>query len=89
MEISPPRSRRTRRNQNARRQTGDNLLTWNYLDNYVQVSGPARVRTSEEAPPPRPGRQMQIPICRAMKKLQMKSILVEEYNRYEENRFVR
>jgi len=70
-------------------ETDDNLLTWNYLDNYVQVTDQARVKTSEEEAPARPGRQMQVPIYRVTKKLEMKSVLAEEYNRYQKNRFVR
>ena len=71
-------------------ETDDNLLTWNYLDNYVQVTGQARVRTSEEeAAPARPARQMMVPIYRITKKVDMKAVLAEEYNRYQKNRFVR
>jgi len=71
-------------------ETDDNLLTWNYLDNYIQVTGQDRPRTSEEeAAPQRPGRQMPIPIYRVMKKLVMKSVLVEEASQVQRNQFVR
>ena len=70
-------------------ETDDNLLTWNFLDNYVQVTGQSAVRAAEEEAPARPGRQMQIPIYRLPKKAEMKTVLVEEYNAFQRNRFVR
>jgi hypothetical protein len=70
-------------------ETDDNLLTWNFLDNYVQVTGQSAVRTAEEEAPARPARQMQIPIYRIPKKAEMKTVLVEEYNVFQRNRFVR
>ncbi len=70
-------------------ETNDNLLTWNYLDNFVRVTGQSAARPSEEDAPARPGRQMQVPIYRVLKKTNMKTVLAEEYNRYQKNRFVR
>jgi len=70
-------------------ETDDNLLTWNYLDNYVQVTGQSAVRTTAEDAPARPGRQMQIPVYRILKKAEMKMVLVEEYNLFQRNRFIK
>jgi hypothetical protein len=60
-------------------ETDDNLVTWNYLDNYLQVRSP-ELRQNPEDMPERPGRQQgagqRIPIYRLMKKAEFESVLV-------------
>jgi hypothetical protein len=79
-------------------ETNDNLVTWGYLDpyleamtaeetrQYVERMARSRARRGEQGPPP-PGQL--IPIYRLMKKTAIKGVLVEPYNGYERNRYVR
>jgi len=69
-------------------ETDDNLVTWNYLDNYLRIPGEAV--SAEDAPPRQGGpREQRIPIYRLMKKAGIKGVLAEDYNEYQRNRFVR
>jgi hypothetical protein len=60
-------------------ETDDNLITWNYLDNYLQVRSP-ELRQNPEDMPERPGRQQgagqRVPIYRLMKKAEFESVLI-------------
>ncbi|MFC1557058.1 M14 family zinc carboxypeptidase [candidate division KSB1 bacterium] len=69
-------------------ETNDNLLTWSHLDNYVQ----ARPQRDETEMADRGGRQAQgqrIPMYRLMKMSPFKSVVVENYNRYERKRYIK
>jgi hypothetical protein len=67
-------------------ETDDSLITWNFLDNYLQVRSP-ELRPSAEDMPQRPGMgqspDQRIPIYRLMKKSDMRGVLVgpEEISR--------
>ncbi len=79
-------------------ETDDNLVTWGYLDTYLQAlteeqtqqyierMARFRARTQQEGPPP-PGQL--IPMYRLMTKSDIKGVLVERFNDYERNRYVR
>lgn len=80
-------------------ETDDNLVTWGLLDTYLEamdgeetkrhLEQMARFRERREdrqAPPP-PGQL--IPIYRLMRETPLKGVLVEPYNAYERNRYVR
>ncbi len=73
-------------------ETDDNLVTWNFLDNYLQsMTAEQEERVAEMRA--RAGGQRSpgqvIPIFRLMKKAELKSVLAEAYNKYQRNRFVR
>jgi len=61
-------------------ETDDNLVTWNFLDNYLRVRSAATDR-SEDEPAGRPAAAQaaaqRIPIYRLMKKLPLKGLIVE------------
>ena len=81
-------------------ETDDNLITWGFLDEYLQAMTAeqtqryiermaqmrARFGGGEQGPPP-PGQL--IPMYRLMKKADLKGTLVENFNEYERNRYVR
>jgi len=79
-------------------ETDDNLVTWGYLDPYLQAMTAEQTRqyierlarfsarNSEQGPPP-PGQL--IPIYRLMRRTAIKGALVERFNEYERNRYVR
>ncbi|KPJ94540.1 MAG: hypothetical protein AMS18_03510 [Gemmatimonas sp. SG8_17] len=79
-------------------ETNDNLVTWGYLDPYLQAMTAEqtqqyvermarfRARSGEQGPPP-PGQL--VPMYRLMKKTVIKGALVEQFNEYERNRYVR
>ena len=79
-------------------ETNDNLVTWGYLDSYLQSMTAEqtqqyiermarfRARTGDQGPLP-PGQL--IPMYRLMKKTAIKGVLVEGFNDYERNRYVR
>jgi hypothetical protein len=81
-------------------ETNDNLITWGFLDEHLEAMTAeetqleieqaarrrARFGREEEGPPP-PGQL--IPMYRLMKKTEIKAILVEAFNSYERNRYVR
>jgi hypothetical protein len=61
-------------------ESDDNLVTWNYLDNYIQVQSPTLQQSAEEAPGPPGGAQSKgqpVPIYRIMKRTGFKSVLVD------------
>ena len=61
-------------------ETDDSLVTWNYLDNYLQIRS-ADLQADPEAGPPamRPGQptSQRIPIYRLTKKADIKGVLVD------------
>jgi hypothetical protein len=79
-------------------ETDDNLITWGFLDTYLQAMNEqqtreyiqrmarSRERRGETGPPP-PGQL--IPMYRLMKRTALKGVLAENFNTYERNRFVR
>ena len=79
-------------------ETNDNLITWGYLDPFLQSMSAEqtqaylermarfRARMGQEGPPP-PGQL--IPMYRLMHKAEFKAVLVEDFNDYERNRYVR
>ncbi len=79
-------------------ETDDNLITWGFLDTYLQAMSEEetqryvermaqrRARMGEEGPPP-PGQL--IPMYRLMTRAALKGVLVESFNSYERNRYVR
>ncbi|KPJ91898.1 MAG: hypothetical protein AMS18_08425 [Gemmatimonas sp. SG8_17] len=77
-------------------ETDDNLITWGFLDTHLEamtaeetqayVERMARSRGSQEGPPP-PGQL--IPMYRLMKMTDLKGTLVESFNSFERNRYVR
>jgi hypothetical protein len=79
-------------------ETNDNLVTWGYFDPYLQAMTAEqtqqyiermarfRARSGDQGPPP-PGQL--IPMYRLMKKAGVKGVLVEQFNEYERNRYVR
>lgn len=79
-------------------ETNDNLITWGYLDPFLQSMSAEqtqaylermarfRARMGQEGPPP-PGQL--IPMYRLMQKADFKAVLVEGFNDYERNRYVR
>jgi hypothetical protein len=93
-------------------ETDDNLITWGYLDNYLQVTANIEQRMKEreermkeymadmteeqrERFRKRLEGQMKrmtnqkIPIYRLMKKAGLKGVLVDAYNEYQKNRYIR
>jgi len=75
-------------------ETNDNIGTWSYLDRFLQVITPEQMRRREEMmrrrgmqQESRPGQL--IPIYRLMKKTGLTGTLVEPYNVYEKNRYVK
>jgi len=83
-------------------ETNDNLVTWGYLDNILRVTPrpvEQAVQTRTQVTPQqrqrfqgrgggRGGRQ-RVPIYRVMSKTSFASVLVQPYNRYEPNRYIR
>ncbi|UCG85891.1 MAG: DUF2817 domain-containing protein [Gemmatimonadota bacterium] len=79
-------------------ETDDNLVTWGYLDPYLQamtaeqtqqyIERMARYRARRGDEGPRPPGQL-IPMYRLMKKAAIKGVLVERFNDYERNQYVR
>ncbi len=81
-------------------ETNDNLVTWGFLDTFLEAMDEeetqryldrmarmrARYGRGDEGPPP-PGQL--IPIYRLMNETEMPGVLVEYFNAYERNRFVR
>jgi hypothetical protein len=79
-------------------ETNDNLITWGFLDTYLQAMDAeatkqyierlarrrARFEGSETPPPGQP-----IPMYRLMKKTELKGTLAESYNGYERNQYTR
>jgi hypothetical protein len=92
--------------------TNDNLVTWGYLDNLLQVT-PTEAEIAEERAEmeqtlaqmseedraqygPRIQRQMErltepqeVPMYRVMTKTDIPGVLVERFNKYERNRYIR
>ena len=81
-------------------ETNDNLITWGFLDEFLQamdeegtqryIERMARMRArfgQEDQGPPPPGQL--IPMYRLMKKAELRGILVDRFNSYERNRYVR
>jgi hypothetical protein len=80
-------------------ETNDNLITWGFLDTYLRAMTAeetkqnlermsrmrARFEGREGSPPP----GQPIPMYRLMKKTDLKGTLVEAFNTYERNRYVR
>jgi hypothetical protein len=79
-------------------ETNDNLITWGYLDPYLQamsadqtqqyIERMARFRRRRGDQGPLPPGQL-IPMYRLMHKAEFKAVLVEDFNDYERNRYVR
>ena len=81
-------------------ETNDNLVTWGFLDTYIEAMDEeqtqryieqmarrrARFEQEDQGPPP-PGQL--IPMYRLMERTALKGVLVENFNTYERNRFVR
>ncbi len=81
-------------------ETNDNLVTWGFLDTYIEAMDEeqtqryieqmarrrARFGQEDQGPPP-PGQL--IPMYRLMERTALKGVLVENFNTYERNRFVR
>jgi hypothetical protein len=79
-------------------ETDDNLITWGFLDTYLQAMTAEETQAyvermvrsrggqDEQGPPP-PGQL--VPIYRLMKKTDLKGTLVESFNSFERNRYVR
>ena len=59
-------------------ETNDNLVTWGYLDNVLRATPSAAEQDAQR-----------VPIYRLMKKAEFAGVLVEPYNRYEANRYIR
>ena len=75
-------------------ETDDNLITWNYLDNYLQVMSPEQLERMQQmsARAGAGGRQSSgqlIPIYRLMKKAEIKGALAQPFNQYQRNRYIR
>jgi hypothetical protein len=75
-------------------ETNDNLITWNYLDNYLQVMSPEQLqRMQQMRARAGAGRQQssgqRIPIYRIMKKAEIKGALAQPFNKYQRNRYIR
>ena len=93
-------------------ETNDNLITWGYLDNYLQVNSNIEQRMKEreermkeymadmtEEQRERFRKRMEsqmrrmtnqkIPIYRLMKKAGLKGVLVDVFNEYQKNRYIR
>jgi hypothetical protein len=76
-------------------ETNDNLVTWGFLNTYLQAMNEeetkeylermSRRRWTESIPPP----GQLIPMYRLMKKTELKGTLAETFNGYERNRYVR
>jgi len=79
-------------------ETNDNLITWGYLDTYLQamteeqtqeyIERMARFRARGQQEGPLPPGQL-IPIYRLMTKIDLRGALVDPFNDYERNRYVR
>lgn len=81
-------------------ETNDNLVTWGFLDTYIEAMDEeqtqryieqmarrrARFGQEDQGPPP-PGQL--IPMYRLMERTALKGVLVENFNTYERNRYVR
>ena len=79
-------------------ETDDNLITWGFLDEHLQAMNEQQTRAyiermaqtwerrGQEGPPP-PGQL--IPMYRLMKRTALRGVLVENFNTYERNRYVR
>jgi hypothetical protein len=80
-------------------ETDDNLITWGYLDTYLQamtaeetkqnLERMARMRARFEGTRATPPPGQPIPIYRLMKKTELEGTLSEVFNTYERNRYVR
>jgi len=86
-------------------ETNDNLVTWGYLDNVLRATGEAGGQGGggrgggggdpEEAGPPGRGgrgggqRAQRVPIYRLMSETDFAAVLVQPFNRYEPNRYIR
>jgi len=89
-------------------ETNDNLITWGFLDNVLQVTPSAEEqeirrqgqmeRLSQLPPDQRARLQRQIdqadrgqriPIIRLMKKTNLKGILIDSFNQFQKNRYIR
>ncbi len=80
-------------------ETNDNLVTWGYLDinlramtkeetaEYLKQIARRRARRGDAVEPLPPGQL--IPMYRLMKKVDLKGTLVEPFNKYDRNRYVR
>jgi hypothetical protein len=80
-------------------ETNDNLVTWGYLDTilramnedeteaYLKETARRRARRGGAEEPLPPGQL--IPMYRLMKKMDLKGTLVEAFNKYDRNRYVR
>ncbi len=72
-------------------ETNDNLITWGYLDNFLRVTptqGQQKI-SPESGMQSNDIRNQRIPIYRLMKKTNLKGVLVEPYNEYEKNRYLK
>ena len=83
-------------------ETNDNLVTWGYLDNILRVTpSPVEQAAQNRAQVTPQQRQrfqgrggrrgggQRVPIYRVMNKTSFASVLVQPYNRYEPNRYIR
>ncbi|HJO29682.1 MAG TPA: hypothetical protein QGG30_04255, partial [Acidobacteriota bacterium] len=81
-------------------ETNDNLVTWGYLDNILRVTpSPVAAQNRSQVTPQqrqrfqgrggRRGGLQRVPIYRIMNKMSFASVLVQPYNRYEPNRYIR
>jgi len=79
-------------------ETNDNLITWGFLDEYLEAMTAEQTRAmiermsrfreeGEQQGPPPPGQL--IPMYRLMKKAEINGLLVEPFNSFEPNRYVR
>jgi hypothetical protein len=80
-------------------ETNDNLITWGFLDTYLQAMNAeetkgyleqrARFRTRFEGRDATPPPGQPIPMYRLMKKAELKGTLAEPFNTHERRRYVR
>ena len=59
-------------------ETNDNLVTWGYLDNVLRATSSAVGQGAQR-----------VPIYRLMKKAEFAGVLVEPFNEYQKNRYIR
>ena len=72
-------------------ETNDNLITWGYLDNFLQITSPDDQPDTANQNQGRQNseRNQQIPIYRLMKQSKLSGVLVQPYNDYQKNRYIK